>query len=386
MPLRSSHWFIPPLHATRRRTRPWLVGLWVLALIAAQLGAGAPIAHAEATAVQRGAYTEYAVPNGPRNLAVEAPGVIWFTASDIDPNGVLGEGIVGAVVRVSPPGDPVVRYRVDSFGMGKGTEPYDLDVRAGAVWFTLRGTGQIGRIDIATRTVQVYPIPTPDSRPTGIDVAADGQVWFAESTGALGKFDPASGDFTRYAFPAGLFNAPYVEQLRIQNTRNIWFTLPESNAVGNFNPVTGQFFVVPTGEQTPTGLALDEVGRPWVTARGSGAVGRYAPGTVSQWAWFSAGAPDSAPTGIATFNTPEGREVWFAESNLAAVGRLVTTGFRLDRSETLPLAIDEPGRPWGVVVDGEQHIWIADLERNVIYETVAPIPRYFPVIGKSSSS
>lgn len=386
MSLHSSRLFTLPARAASRRTRQWLAGLWTLALIAGQFGVAVPTAHAEATAIQRGAYTEYAVPNGPRNLAVEAPGVVWFTASDVDPNGVVGEGVVGAIVRVSPPGDPVVRYRVDYFGMGRGSEPYDLDVRGGAVWFTLRGAGQIGRIDIATRDVQVYPIPTPASRPTGIDIAADGQVWFAENTGALGKFDPASGVFTRYAFPAGLFNAPYVEQLRVQNARNIWFTLPESNAVGNFNPITGQFFVVPTGEQAPTGLALDDAGRPWVTARGSGAVGRYAPGTVSQWAWFSASAPDSAPTGITTFNTPEGREVWFAESNLAAVGRLVTTGFRLDRRETLPLAIGEPGRPWGVVVDGEQHIWIADMERNVIYETVVPIPRYFPVIGKSSVS
>lgn len=364
------------LYAAQRCARSWIVGGLILALLAVQFGA-APAAHAEATAIQRGAYTEYAVPNGPLNLAVEAPGVIWFTAPAAD--------AIGTVVRISPPDDPVIRYRVDYIGLGRGSEPYDLVIGSGAVWFTLRGTGQIGRIDTATRAVEVFTINVPGIRPTGIDIAEDGQVWFAGTVGGIGKLDPATGDILYYPFPADLFNAPYIEQLRVQNVRSIWFTLPEDNVVGSYDSIRQVYNIVPTGERNPSGLTLDSAGRPWVTARGSGAVGRYAPGTVSQWAWYSASAPDSAPTGIATFDTPAGREVWFAESAIGAVGRLMTTGFRLDRSETFPVAVDEPSRPWGVVVDSDQHIWIADTQRNVIYETVTPIRRYFPQIGKSNA-
>jgi hypothetical protein len=50
--MRSQPWkqFIPG-----RRTRAWLVSLCLLALVALQFGAAAPIARAEATANQRGA-------------------------------------------------------------------------------------------------------------------------------------------------------------------------------------------------------------------------------------------------------------------------------------------------------------------------------------------
>ena len=361
--------------------RLWIAGLCVLALIALQFAAAVPVAYAESTAIQRGVYTEYAVPAGPLNLAVEAPGVIWFTAPGIgtpDPHSGIG-----VITRTSAPGGSAIRYRVEFLGLQDGSEPYDLVVGDGAVWFTLRGTGQIGRVDTATKEVTLYDIPTPNSQPTGIDIAPDGQIWFAESTGRIGKFDPASETFTEYPFPPGLYDEPRVEQLRIQNVRNIWFTLPDDDSLGNYNSVTGEFFAVATREPAPTGLTLDSAGRPWVTALESGKVGRYAPGTVSQWGWFNTPSPESNPAGIATFDTPEGREVWFAETNTGSVGRLLTTGYRLDYQEALPLTVDEPSRPWGVVVDDDQHVWIADTLRGVIYETVVPLKVYLPKIDKS---
>lgn len=375
-------------------TRLLIVGLCVLAMIAVQFGAAVPVARAESTAIQRGMSVEYAisvgppygVPVGPLNLAAEAPGVIWFTAPQTGSPDIAGG--IGVLTRTVFSDTPVISYRVEFLGLPHGSEPYDLVVGDGAVWFTLRGTGQIGRVDTATKAITLYDIPTANSQPTGIDIAPDGQVWFAESIGQIGQFDPTSETFTEHPFPPGRFSAPRVEQLRVQNVRNIWFTLPDAKTLGNYNSVTGEFFAVPTGERTPTGLTLDSAGRPWVTAAGTGKVGRYAPGTVTQWGWFNAPTPDSALAGIATFDTPEGREVWFAESNTEAgsntgsVGRLLTTGYRLDFQEALPLSMNQASRPWGVVVDDDQRVWIADTERRVIYETGVPLKVYFPQIGK----
>lgn len=357
-----------------RRIRLSVMGICLLALLTVQFGPAAPTAHAEATAIQRGLYTEYAVPNGPLNLAVEAPGIIWFTAPDAD--------AIGAVVRISAAGDPAIRYRVDYVGFADNSEPYDLDYADGAVWFTLRGTGQIGRIDTATRAVQLYTIPTPDSRPTGIDIAPDGQVWYAGNAGQIGKFDPASSTFTEYVFPDDFYLAPRVEQLRFQNSRSIWFSQPDNNSVGNFNSVTGEFYVVPTSQKSPIGLSLDNLGRLWITAAGSSSIGRYAPGTLTIWAWYNAPTPGSNPAGITTFDTPNGREVWFAQNGVGSLGRLQISGFSVTRSEAIPLAKDEISRPWGVGVDSDSKIWVADTARNVLIETKVPIRYYLPKIAK----
>ncbi|HXF62977.1 MAG TPA: hypothetical protein VNK95_15235, partial [Caldilineaceae bacterium] len=162
-----------------------VAGSWLARPAAVQ---AAPSVPEEATTVREGYKTQYPVPGGPLNLAVEAPGRIWFTAPDADG--------IGAIIVTSDPNEQTVRYRVDFIGLGRDSEPYDLVYAGDAIWFTLRGAGQIGRINPATREVALFPLSTPDSGPTGIDVGPDGQVWVAEATGRLSKLDPTSGSVT----------------------------------------------------------------------------------------------------------------------------------------------------------------------------------------------
>ncbi|HXF61078.1 MAG TPA: hypothetical protein VNK95_05645, partial [Caldilineaceae bacterium] len=66
------------------------------------------------------------------------------------------------------------------------------------------------------------------------------------------------------------------------------------------------------------------------------------------------------------------REVWFAQSNPASAGRFqVANSFSLARRESAPLAADG-SRPWGIAVDSNRHLWVADTERNVIYQLAPP--------------
>ena len=62
----------------------------------------------------------------------------------------------------------------------------------GAVWATLLGSNQIGRLDLVTHVLTKYPIPTANSEPTGI-TAGGGYIWFVERKGDnLGQLNLAT--------------------------------------------------------------------------------------------------------------------------------------------------------------------------------------------------
>lgn len=381
----------PRLPAHRRLARrfpTWRLAVAILVL--AQQIWCAPALHAAATevraglAVSDGYRVEYAVPNGPTNLAAEAPNRIWFVAPQSDG--------VGLMVVTSPLDESVIRYRAEFIGLAQGTEPYDLVLAGGVLWFTLRGAGQIGRLDTDTRALELIPVPAANSRPTGIDVDPDGQIWFADSSGRLGRLNPENNAITLFPFPPGIFPPSTVEDLRVQSRRDIWFTLPEGNAVGNFKPLTGRFFSVPTRQlggapgdlavvEGPTQLAIDPSG-PWVTAAKGSKVGKFAPSTLAQWFWYNTPTPDSGPTGILTFTAGSVREVWFTQSQARSVGRLqIVNGFDVQSQDEILLAA-APSQPTQMTLDADNNIWIADTTRNVIYELRPPYVyrKYFALV------
>jgi streptogramin lyase len=329
----------------------------------------------EGTAIATASTRIYAVQNGARNLAAEAPGKIWFTATDA--------GGIGVVTVIEEP-NGVVRYRTEFYGLGEKSQPYDLDIAGGFVWFTVRGLRSLGRLEIATRDIQLFALPTFGSSPTGIDVAPNGQVWIAATNGRLVHFDPASETFTEHVFPAELAAAPYVEDIAFETSRFIWFTLPDANTVGVYNSVTGRFNDEPTGETSPSGLTLDSNGRLWVTALGSSRIGRYTATTVGNWFWYNTPAADTGPAGLITVETGNVREVWFAQSRTGTLGRLrIVNGFTLiNRAER---RLSEPaGAPWGVTRASDGHLWVADTSANLLIEVLPPFigQQWLPTVAR----
>ena len=328
-------------------------------------GAGAATVEiTEATAVVSGSTRIYAVQNGARNVVVEAPGKIWYTAPDA--------GGIGRVTVIEDADTAVVRYQVEFYGLGDDSRPYDLDIADGVVWFTLRGVRSLGRLEIATRAIKTYALPTVGSAPTGIDVAPDGQVWIAATNGRLVQFDPTTETFTEHVFPADLAAKPYVEDIVYQTSRFIWFTMPDADTVGVYNSVTGRFFDAPTDYPSPTGLTLDSNGRLWVTAYNSSRIGRYSPTTVGNWFWYNTPSDDAGPAGIVTFETGATREVWFAQSRTGKLGRLrIVSGFTLVDRTTRGLT-SAARAPWGLTRASDGHFWVADGGANLLIEILPP--------------
>jgi len=61
----------------------------------------------------------------------------------------------------------------------------------GYLWLTEQDANNIARLSPSTGVVTEYPVPTPDSQPSGITVGPDGNIWFTEARASkIGRFIP----------------------------------------------------------------------------------------------------------------------------------------------------------------------------------------------------
>lgn len=130
--------------------------------------------------------------------------------------------------------------------------------------------------------IQEFPIPTPDSGPTGVALGGVDGFWFTEfRANKIGKarIHSSPADFPRFV------NDGFVE------------------------------FSIPTPASGPTAIT-DGPGGLWFTESLAGKIGRITPdGTITEFAIPTA---NSGPAGItATFDF-----VWFTERNANKIGRL----------------------------------------------------------------
>jgi streptogramin lyase len=300
----------------------------------------------------------------------EAPGRIWYTATDAGGIGFL-EVITDTRV-ISNTHHVVVRYRTEFYGLGEGSQPYDLDYHNGAVWFTLRGFRSLGKIDVATRQIEIFTLLSVGAAPTGIDIDPSGRIWIGQNNGRISRFDPTTETFSEFLLPDFMAQTPRIEDIVYQDEESIWFTMPDGNRAVTYNAVRDRFTDHPTGEPGPSGISIDSDNRVWVTANGSSKVGRFTPTTVSVWIWYDTPTPDGGPIGVLTFDNAMGiRQVWVTENRAGSIARLQISGFDLvDREKVGPTT--PPGNPWGIILAPDRHIWIADTSRNVLYELAEP--------------
>ena len=108
-------------------------------------------------------FTEFDVPE-PGDVAVDAAGTVWFTAT-LDEAIARLDSQTGAVTE-TPAG---------------GTPRQIAVAPDGTIWFTRRFTPQaVGRLDPATNAVTEFPLTGVG--PEGIAASPDGSVWFTQTT------------------------------------------------------------------------------------------------------------------------------------------------------------------------------------------------------------
>ena len=150
--------------------------------------------------------------------------------------------------------------------------PHDITTGPdGNLWFTEEG-GQIGRITTAG-VITEYVIPTASSDPSvpyGITTGPDGNLWFTEVVGNKIGQVTTSGVITEISIPeegcvpGSISCLPY--DITVGPDGNLWFTEFNGNKVGRlaaFGVYTG--FVVPTTGAGPREITTGPDGNLWFT-------------------------------------------------------------------------------------------------------------------------
>jgi virginiamycin B lyase len=128
----------------------------------------------------------------------------------------------------------------------------------GALWIEQYLSSQVAEFDPRTGGFTEYDTPMPLSVPGGMAFGPDGGLWMPEVTGnALLRVDPADGSMREYPLPwANALNTTALDLplhlgLGLANDvvsgpdHALWFTLGGLNAIGRFDPSTGQFAEYP---------------------------------------------------------------------------------------------------------------------------------------------
>jgi virginiamycin B lyase len=215
----------------------------------------------------------YELPSGggyPHDVAVDAGGIVWYTAQR---NAALG--------RLDP-----ATGKVDLVPLGAGAAPHGVIIGPdGAPWVTEGGTNAIVRVDPKTREVKSWKLPEARGYVNLNTASFDkrGRIWFTGQNGIYGRLDPASGDMKVWDAPRG--RGPY----GIATTPDgaVYYASLAGNHIARVDLESGAATVIepPTKDQGARRVWSDSKGQIWVSEWNSGNVSRFDPRSGSWKTW-----------------------------------------------------------------------------------------------------
>jgi virginiamycin B lyase len=165
----------------------------------------------------------------------------------------------------------------------------------GRLWFGAIGQNALVVFDPRTRRFQYLRPPGGEDGVTGVVVAPDETIWFAEqAANYLGHYLPATGQFRRYPLPrittpdpsqpGRLLSLPSgPNELALDRAGDLWFTEFSADRLGRLDPRTGQIRQYALSARSsvltlyPYGITIDQEGMVWFTESGTNRLGRLDP-------------------------------------------------------------------------------------------------------------
>jgi len=231
---------------------------------------------------------------GPHSLQVGGDGAIWIT---------LATG--NQLARFDPADES---FTIED--LPGGIYPHTLRIDGkGRVWYTIAVSNHVGMYDPASGRHEVLRVPARSFGeeivlrllpammwlsqyvdlsgagseggslpvPYGIDIAADGKVWFSQlNAHRIGYIDPDTFEIEMIDTP---FTAP--RRMRFDSKGNLWIPGFSSNVLSKFDPATGEFEniqipIEPLGSETPYALNVDRTtDTVWICGTNSDTLIRY---------------------------------------------------------------------------------------------------------------
>jgi virginiamycin B lyase len=238
----------------------------------------------------------------PHDVAVDAGGIVWYTAQR---DGKLG--------RLEP-----ATGKIDLIPLGEGSAPHGVIVGPdSAPWITDSGLNAIVRVDPASREVKVWKLPEVRGY-TNLNTASfdnRGRIWFTGQNGIYGRLDPKTGEMKVFDAPRG--RGPY--GITTTPDGDVYYASLAGNHIARIDVQTDQVTVIepPTKGQGARRVWSDSKGNIWVSEWLSGQLSRYEPKTGTWKAWK---APGEKPQVYAVYVDPDDI-VWVSEWSANAVLR-----------------------------------------------------------------
>jgi virginiamycin B lyase len=218
---------------------------------------------------------EFAVPFeelGLKGITTDLQGNVWFyhstntTSTLVLFNPANGEFTKFPVEGQTVTDDPIINLASSQLA---------FDGERNAVWFTDSRINSIGRLNIDTAEISLWPVPTEQAGPMGITLSPDGNsVWFAEITrDKIARLDVSSGKIEEYS--TGEQSGPAL--LAFDNSGQLWVTLTFADSVllaqpwaiaPNSSLGMSRFSLPEPDRFSPLGIAFSD-GKVFLTDHGS---------------------------------------------------------------------------------------------------------------------
>jgi len=267
---------------------PFSMARWLRALMApGTLLLGISLATPSASAEEIREYGPMPTPlSGVCEVEHDRNGFVW-----------IEQYLASSIARLNPVTGEIVEFPLPKpFSVPGGFElGWD-----GGIWFTEFTSNSVVRLDPENGSYQYFPFPWPDALgkhpgPYGIwqsedmTKGADGAMWFnLPGLNAVGRIDIDTKEMTKYQIPTA--DIPTQPGMGVDGALNIithgpnntiLFNEPDTNKIGTINVFTKEFreYTIPTPGAVPIGVAEGPDGAIWFTESMAHKFGRIDPVT-----------------------------------------------------------------------------------------------------------
>jgi virginiamycin B lyase len=246
----------------------------------------------------------------------------------------------------------------DVFPVPRGSHPHDVapSPDGSIVWYTGQLRGVLGRLDPETGDVTEIPLGSGSS-PHGVIVGPDGAPWITDSgLNAIVKVDPETEEVFVYSLPTGFSNAN-LNTASFDGDGVLWFT-GQNGVYGSFDPETETMNVyrAPRG-RGPYGIHTTPDGEVYYVSLAAGYLGDIDEETGE----ITEIDPPTPNAGTRRVWSDSQGQLWITEFNAGNLAMYVPETGEW-REWQMPFGANS--RPYAVVVDERDDIWISDFGDN----------------------